>query len=337
MLSYVKHMRVRAVWLGLIAFGLCVSCSKPSKLASDSKVKPTSPVRVDSGSTPKQAPSNEGKSGQVKNNGSGDKETDADRLTRERIEREEKAKQQASALDSVDLVELEARAKKGDKDAQNDLGVICFEGRRVPRDLARATQLWAAAAAQGHGPAAENLRLLQLKEDTQEVDDSIAFFGTKSKGTRFVFIIDKSGSMTGRRFNDAQVELIKTLRSLPSKASFMIYFFNVTSEGMPVANLLSATPHNIEWAVKWVQSRSPGGGTDPRQSLAYTFQIQPHTIWLLSDGKFKDPQAVIRQIDLANRFRSVRINTLAFHDRAGEVVLQQIAKANDGTYRFVAP
>jgi len=336
MLSYVKNMRACAGWVSVIAFGLFVGCSKPSNSASDAGVKPSSPVGVEGESTSKQSSSKPNEPNTEKRNPLNEQITDADRATRERIEREEKAKQEASALDAVNLVELEARARKGDKDAQNDLGVICFEGRRVPRDLVRATKLWAAAAAQGHGPAAENLRLLQLKEDEQEVDDSIAFFGTKSKGTRFVFIIDKSGSMTGRRFSDAQLELIKTLRSLPPKAFFMIYFFNATSEGMPVANLLPATPHNIEWAVKWVSSRSPGGGTDPRQSLAYTFQIQPHTIWLLSDGKFKEPQMVIRQIDMANRFRSVRVNTLAFHDRAGEVVLQQIAKANDGTYRFVS-
>lgn len=259
------------------------------------------------------------------------------RETENRLKREQRVKDEANELNSVDLAGLEQRAAAGDKNAQTDLGTLYYEGRRVPKDLKRAAQLWAAAARQGQPVAAENLRLLQLKDDKQEVDDSIAFFGTKSKGRRFVFIIDKSGSMTGPRFRAARMELIKTLRALPGRAFFMIYFFNDVSEGMPVRNMLAATPKNIEWAVKWVESRKPFGGTDPSRALWNSFQIQPDTIWLLSDGQFTDADSVIQQIRNANRVRAARINTLAFHNPIGEAVLKIIARENDGTYRFVKP
>ena len=45
--------------------------------------------------------------------------------------------------------------------------------------------------------------------------------------------------------------------------------------------------------------------------------------------------AVLAQIRTANLRFKVCINTLAIMDRGGEKILKQIAKENDGTYRFV--
>lgn len=332
-------MRTCAAWLGLVAIVLCMACSKSGGKSIEVTVeKSTQKLPANnSGNPPLPAPANSPAGGAAANSAVDEEKNDKARATAERIRREEAAKAAASALDLVDIAELERKALAGDKDAQTDLGIIYYEGRRVQKDLQKAAQLWAAAARQGHPVAQENLRLLQLKDDEQEVDDSIAFFGTKSKGRRFVFIIDKSGSMMGRRFEDAKSELVKTLRALPPRAFFMIYFFNSDSEGMPVNNMLAATPKNIEWAVAWVNSRRPFGGTDPSRSLSQSFSIRPDTIWLLSDGQFADGQMVIHQIRNSNRNRSTRVNTLAFHDPIGEAVLKQIASGNDGTYRFVKP
>jgi uncharacterized protein with von Willebrand factor type A (vWA) domain len=190
---------------------------------------------------------------------------------------------------------------------------------------------WRIASAQRHPMAAANLQMLYTKPE-----EGVSFFGTKSKGTRYVFVIDKSGSMGAHnKFGRAKRELIKTLKALPKNSRFMIYFFDEGSEQMPVNNMMAAVPGNISWAEDWVKSVGMGGGTDPRRALKSGFSLKPDTLWLLTDGEFDNESAVLAQIRSANPKDRVRINTLAIMDRGGERVLKQIARENDGTYRFV--
>jgi TPR repeat protein len=59
-------------------------------------------------------------------------------------------------------VQLVLRAKKGDKDAQYQLGIAHRDGCGVPQDLKRAVQWLSAAAKQGHPDAANELKKLDL-------------------------------------------------------------------------------------------------------------------------------------------------------------------------------
>jgi hypothetical protein len=64
--------------------------------------------------------------------------------------------------DFSESVQVILRAKKGDKDAQYELGILHREGRGVPQDLKRAAQWFEAAAKQGHDQAANELKNLDL-------------------------------------------------------------------------------------------------------------------------------------------------------------------------------
>jgi uncharacterized protein with von Willebrand factor type A (vWA) domain len=232
------------------------------------------------------------------------------------------------------MARLIQQARKGNANAQVDLGNVFFEGKGVLANKQAAEYWWRIAATQRHPMAVQNLQMLYTKPE-----EGVSFFGTLSKGDRFVFVIDKSGSMLrGNKFIKAKSELIRTLRALPESARFMIYFFDGGSEAMPVNKMMAAVPKNIQWAEKWVNSRQCGrGGTNPTQSLRSTFNLKPDTIWLLTDGKFFDNQAVVMQIKQANLKKKIRVNTLAIMNRQGERVLRQIASENDGTFRFVGP
>ena len=105
---------------------------------------------------------------------------------------------------------------------------------------------------------------------------------------------------------------------------------------MPARAMLAGTPKNIQWATDWVRGRSVAGGTNPTQALSWCFNLRPDTVWLLTDGQFSDGPA-LDAIAAGNRQLKARINTLAFHDKAGANILQRIARENDGTYRFVKP
>ena len=231
----------------------------------------------------------------------------------------------------AELAELIRQAKAGDANAQVDLGNIFFEGRGTGVNKAAAEYWWTLAARQRHPMAMANLRTLHAKPE-----EGVSFFGTASRGNKFVFIIDKSFSMRGTRLADAKRELCKTIRGLKPTDRFMVYFFSDGAQAMPARSMLSGTPQNIKWATEWVNGRIVDGGTNPTQALKWCFNLRPDTVWLLTDGQFTAGPA-LRAIAAGNRQLKARINTLAFHDESGADILKRIARENDGNYRFVNP
>ncbi len=239
---------------------------------------------------------------------------------------------------AADVNALRVRALQGDGAAALELGNLYFEGRDVPKNLEYAGRWWRFAVKNGNAIAQENLIFLNPPKETDNYRPSSAekkevkFLGAEGKGHRLVFLIDKSGSMSGARFQAARDALTQTLRTLPPETHFMIYFFDTDAEPIPVKDMLPATPENIAYAVKWVASRVIGGGTDPTQALRFAFGLKPDTIWLLSDGAFPNQTAMLQQI---NPNRAVRINAIAFQDPSGATQLKRIADENGGVYHFV--
>ena len=162
---------------------------------------------------------------------------------------------------------------------------------------------------------------------------SPAFFGTRGKGTKFVYIVDRSGSMAGSRFDAACDELKKSLKSLRPGMSFHVIFYDSTDEDLPGTPLQAATKENIDKAIKWIEGQSPRGGTEPEDAMVRALKLKPHTIWLLTDGQFSD--SICEKITPANPERKVSINTIAIHDKSGEALLKRIAEENKGDYRFI--
>ena len=237
----------------------------------------------------------------------------------------------APVLSPAEMAELVRLAKAGNPHAQVNLGNVFFEGRGADVNKAAAEYWWNLAARQRHPVAVENLKMLHAKPE-----EGVSFFGTVSRGNKFVFIIDKSGSMSGNRLAAAKKELCSTLKGLKPTDKFMIYFFSDAAQAMPARAMLAGTPKNIQWATDWVRGRSVAGGTNPTEALSWCFNLRPDTVWLLTDGQFADGPA-LDAIAAGNRQLKARINTLAFHDKAGANILQRIARENDGTYRFVKP
>ena len=225
-------------------------------------------------------------------------------------------------------------AQSGNAAAQVELGNAFFEGNGVAKNKEAAGFWWRKAALQNHPVGHENLRMLMTKPE-----HGVSFFGTKAKGNRFVFIIDKSGSMGQQgRFQRAKTELVRTLKSLPRDAHFMVYFFSSDFEKLPfieVDKMPTAVPENIRMAEDWINGRSVMGGTNPIGALADGFRLKPDTVWLLTDGRFANDGNVLNRLRRLNPNTKARINTVAIMDPAGENVLKQIAGQHDGTYRFV--
>ncbi|MDP7010250.1 MAG: VWA domain-containing protein [Verrucomicrobiota bacterium] len=200
-------------------------------------------------------------------------------------------------------------------------------------------------------PAIGNIRKINdvtFGEDGFDVDDS-------DSAARVIFIIDKSGSMSGARLAMAKEALLQSLRNMgqgeesAAKGKFYIYFFNRKSEAMPSAAMLEANTGNIQRMSSWVNEQEASGGTWPSEAIKSAFTHEPTDIFLLTDGNFSairhhrdsDQPTVHDLINSLNAEKKVKVNTLAVGEslrgQEGETVLMMIAKENGGAYTFIDP
>ena len=160
-----------------------------------------------------------------------------------------------------------------------------------------------------------------------------------SSDGRYIFLIDKSGSMRGERLAVAKKALMNTLQQMEEGSKFYIYFFNRDADAMPSSAMLDTTPDNINRMAEWIGTRDAQGRTDPIPALNGAFGHEPTEIWLLTDGQFHP--RVMETVNKLNSGKEIKVNTLGLGDeirgRRGEALLMIIAKENGGTYTYVNP
>jgi hypothetical protein len=158
------------------------------------------------------------------------------------------------------------------------------------------------------------------------------FFGVSAAGRKFVYVVDASGSMEGRRFRRARYELTNSIRKLRSHQQFYVIFYNYDAHPMPMPELISASRSNLEKVREWIRQMRPVGPTYPGNALQIALDLKPDAIYFLSDGIFDAD--VVEAVHKANGAK-IAIHTICFEDRVGEPVLQVLAAQNGGKYRFV--
>jgi hypothetical protein len=196
--------------------------------------------------------------------------------------------------------------------------------------------------------------------DTLSTTSSLAaanFFGLEATGNIFCFVVDCSGSMRGDPFVATKQELLKTISQLKPNQRFCVFFFNqklfpMSLEDQPAATAspatdefrpaaVYATPENIARLQRWMETVPIGSGGPPNQALKLAIELEPDSIFLLTDG-------VTRSDVAGNLLKSNRqedeldgpqircpIHTIGFYSREGEALLQRIATENGGQYRYV--
>ncbi|MGI9518820.1 MAG: hypothetical protein ACR2NP_17320 [Pirellulaceae bacterium] len=182
----------------------------------------------------------------------------------------------------------------------------------------------------------------------QEVDVSggggSSFFGISANAGNIVYIVDRSGSMQGKRWADASSELIKSIESLQPDQKFFVYLFSDACHPMPQLegrnNLVSASKSNIDAVKLWLGRQFPNDSTMPLSSVRRALRMEPDMIFLLTDGQFYDRTGpyLLRRAVLQQNVSDpddVVINTIAFHCDVGLEMLQEIARSYHGTFRSV--
>ena len=166
--------------------------------------------------------------------------------------------------------------------------------------------------------------------------DAASFFGIQAAGGKFVFVIDKSGSMNAdEKLILAKAEVTRSISALSSWQEFFVIFYSDKYLPMPAEHLVHATPELLKKYIHWMEDVGPSGGTDPTIALRLALALRPDVIYLLSDGIF--PTAVVDAVEKANPNNRTTIHTIAYYSPSGEELLRKISSANGGKHIYVQP
>lgn len=164
------------------------------------------------------------------------------------------------------------------------------------------------------------------------------FFGVEARGTRFVYIVDASGSMSEHNaFAVAKSELRASLQQLDADQSFQVIFYNdeVFSwkrEGSQ-QQVYFATDINKNLVAQFIGNFANRGGTRHMPALEAALKLNPDVIFFLTDAA--QPELTAAEIDKIQRRCASRItiHTVEFGigDSLGiNTFLKKLASATGG-------
>lgn len=166
-----------------------------------------------------------------------------------------------------------------------------------------------------------------------------SFFGIQAEGTRFVYVLDRSGSMNTRhkgpgntRLGRVKLEIAGSIGTLTPEQQFYIVLFDQNVLAMPASQMQPAVPDVQNHYLQWMAKIRANGETDPRAALAVALALQPDAIFFLTDGDFS---ATIKRDLLTISQPGAAIHTIALGSRRGHAVLKSLAENNAGTFTYV--
>ena len=166
------------------------------------------------------------------------------------------------------------------------------------------------------------------------------FFGAEAWGNRFVFAVDRSGSMaTNNALGAAKQELLRALNALPAHVQFQVIFYNLNALPLPLngGKLVYADETNKEQVRRLLRTIAPEGGTDhlPPLRLALV-TLKADTVFFLTDAD----EMTVRDVEDVTRLNRQHATIHAIEFGLGPRIdqnraLQELARRNNGTYRYI--
>lgn len=158
------------------------------------------------------------------------------------------------------------------------------------------------------------------------------FFGIRSAGRRFVFLIDSSASMQDGKDVAARRELVESVKRMSEDMELEVMFFTDT---VTRAFGKFKSLHDKDEVINKINNANPLiGGTRVMPALKESIAMNPDAIFLLTDGVFLEGD-ICHQVNAINT-NGISINTIAFVNRSAESVLKKVAADSGGDYRYVA-
>ncbi len=169
----------------------------------------------------------------------------------------------------------------------------------------------------------------------------VRIYNVEGEGRKFVFVFDRSVSMTGAPLASAKGELIRAIESLDSTHQFQIIFFHHAPRSFDLSGGQNRIPFADERtkaiAAKFVGGMTADGGTDRYAALSMAVGMRPDVIFFLTD--VDDPMSALEVERIRRRNReTTAIHTIEFGQgpTIGEDnFLKRIARENRGAAVYV--
>ena len=157
----------------------------------------------------------------------------------------------------------------------------------------------------------------------------------------FIFYLDRSGSMEGKKMKMAKDALKLFIQSLPRGAMFEVVSFGSTFEVSSRKNFrigYANSDENVQKILSEIdlEYKADLGGTDILKPMQYgmnTNYPREKRMFLLTDGEVNNPDKVI-QLAKENA-DSVKIHSFGIGSDCSRKLVSEVAKAGRGTASFV--
>jgi hypothetical protein len=168
----------------------------------------------------------------------------------------------------------------------------------------------------------------------------VSLFGVKGEGSKFVYVLDRSGSTDGKLLSTAKAEILASIQNIDDVHQFQLVVYNERPKAFNPAGsggqLAFGTDANREEVKKFLSTVSGDGGTDHAAALSMAIRMHPDVIFLLSDGD--DPKLTARDLERIDRLGpGIIINTIQFGEghKLEHGFMEKLAKQSGGEYKFV--
>jgi hypothetical protein len=176
-----------------------------------------------------------------------------------------------------------------------------------------------------------------------ETGTEVSFHGAGGNGSKFVYVIDRSGSMGGSAeaaLRAAKQELTRSMEAIEETHQFQIVFFNQDAKAFNPAGerrLAFGTAHNKRIAQNFMATIIPDGGTEHEPALMMALSMKPDVIFFLSDAGI--PQMTAAQLERIHRAAgTTTINAIEYGRGTRPVAnnfLGRLASQNGGQHVYV--
>jgi hypothetical protein len=168
----------------------------------------------------------------------------------------------------------------------------------------------------------------------------VEFFSARAWGAKFVFVIDRSGSMAANdAIGAAREELLRALESLPPHTQFQVVFYNTEARALSLGGgrLVYATEQHKASARREILAVAAAGGTQhlPALELALV-KLKADTVFFLTDADDMSPRDVERVTQMNSQKATIHAIEFGLGPALDQnAALIELARRNGGTYRYI--
>ncbi len=169
----------------------------------------------------------------------------------------------------------------------------------------------------------------------------VSLFGVKAEGSKFVYVLDRSGSTEGKLLAAAKAEILASIEKIDDVHQFQLVVYNERPKAFnpagPNGQLAFGTDANRAAVKTFLDSFEADGGTDHAAALSMAIRMRPDVIFLLTDGD--KPLLTAQELARIDRIGpGIMIHTIQFGEgphRAPNGWMAKLAKQSGGEYRYV--